>query len=60
MDKYALAAHLANLTFVFDFHEKLGTMKNPALVREFSRAHEALVDKLVEEEKDNEARRSKS
>ena len=46
MDKYELAGYLANLTFVMDFHEKLGTSKNPDMVKEFRKHHDLLTDKL--------------
>lgn len=49
-----LAAHLANLTFIMDHHEKLGTTKNLVLVREFQYCHQDLLDQL---EKDHEARK---
>lgn len=50
-------AHLANLTFIMDFHEKLGTTKNPLIVQEFERGHAELVKAL--EEKENETRNRK-
>lgn len=52
-------AHLANMTFVMDFHEKLGTTKNPFVVREFQRLHKELADELEKKEKDLETRKSK-
>ena len=57
MDKYELAGYLANLTFVMDFHEKLGTSKNPHIVKEFRKHHDLLTDKLRKENED-EARQS--
>lgn len=55
MTKYDLTTHLANLTFIMDTHEKLGTTKNTALVNEFHYCHDDLVRTL---EKDHEARKS--
>lgn len=51
-------AHLANMTFVMDFHEKLGTIKNAYLLREFNRQHQELVADLDKKEKDLETRKS--
>lgn len=50
-----IVQHLANMTFVFDMHEKLGTVKSPLLMKEFEAATEALEKAL--EEKQN-ARKS--
>lgn len=47
-------AALASLTMVMDYHEKLGTTKNPLIVAEFIRLHEELLTTL---EKENEARK---
>ena len=57
MDKYELAGYLANLTFVMDFHEKLGTVKNPCIVGEFHQHHTMLVEK-IQKEREDEARKS--
>lgn len=47
--------YLANLTFIMDFHEKLGTIKNPWIVKEFQKGHDEIVKEL-EEKHVNEAR----
>jgi len=57
MDKYELSNYMANLTFIMDFHEKLGTTKNPFIVAEFEKLHGELVGKLQQENR-NEARKS--
>jgi len=49
-----MAAHLANLTFIMDFHDRLDTTKNPFVVAEFQAMHEEFVQQL---EKDDEARK---
>lgn len=54
MNKYELVAHLANLTFIFDHHEKLGTTKNKALIEDFQAYHNELITMV---EKENEARK---
>ena len=58
MTKIELAGYLADLSFIMDHHEKLGTTKNPVIVAEFVRCHEALVQ-LIKEENSNEARKRK-
>lgn len=50
-----IVQHLANMTFIFDMHEKLGTVKSPLLMKEFEAATKALTKAL--EEKQN-ARKS--
>ena len=55
-----MVQHLANITFVFDHHEKLGTTKSALLVREFQRCEDELVKELTKKEKELEARSSKS
>lgn len=56
-DIEALATHMANLTFVMDFHEKMGTSRNPTIGREFQRCHDRLIHLL--EEKEDAARKSR-
>lgn len=46
---------LASMSFLMDYHEKLGTIKNPLIVAEFTRLHAELLTIL---EKENEARTS--
>lgn len=53
-DKFELMAYLANMTFVMDAHEKIGTTKNLLIVNEFNFVHDDLLKLL---EKDHEARK---
>lgn len=46
-----IVQHLANLTFIFDVHEKLGTEKSPLLLWEWQQAEEAL-EKAIKEKQD--------
>lgn len=55
MTKYELVAHLADLSVIMDFHEKLGTIKNPFIMAEFRSAHDELAVLL---EKEDETRKS--
>ena len=50
MNKYELVAYLANLTFIFDFHERMGTTKNPLLLADFARHHALLLEALKKEQ----------
>lgn len=49
-------SHLANLTFLMDFHERLGTTKNKYLLAEFHKENEELEKELKEK---HDARKSK-
>lgn len=50
--------HLANLTFLLDFHEKLGGTRNKWVLAEFAKLNEELITEL--KEKHDETRRSPS
>lgn len=58
MNKQELVAHLANLTFIMDVHERLGTTKNKFLVAEFMGRQEEL-HTILEKEQEDEARKRK-
>lgn len=51
-------AYITGLTFIMDFHEKLGTTKSPLIIREFQRETEQLVKDLETKEKELETRSS--
>lgn len=45
-----IVQHLANITFIFDMHEKLGTTKSPLLVWEWQQAEQALQKAIAEKQ----------
>ena len=40
--------HLANMSIIMDFHEKLGTTKNKFIMREFQAIHDEVEQELAE------------
>ena len=44
-----LADHCANLIYILDFHEKLGTTKSALITQELSRANAALEEVIKSE-----------
>ncbi len=44
-----LADHCANLIYLLDFHEKLGTTKSPLIVQELTRANAELQEAILRE-----------
>lgn len=55
MDKIALVAHLANITFIMDYHQRLGTTVNPLIAVEFTE-QEKVLHGILKQEQEDEAR----
>ncbi len=54
---YDLADYCANLISMIEFHEQIGTTKNPYLVYALGQAHDDLVTELKKEKEDGERKR---
>ena len=53
MDKAELAGYLASLTFLMDYHQRLGTTQNTLVVAEYL-AREAEFHNILKQEQENE------
>lgn len=58
MTKVDLVAYLANITFIMDHHERLGTTKNKFLIAEFM-ARQGELHTMLQKEQEDEARNRK-